>query len=333
MHGFVLILILITLIGSAISYAANRAMFGDPSDGSSKPSRSKPRTVSSKPIRITQEERDYYELNYREFNRGIDARTSKTAKSALERLETGYAALKGKVSAISATCYEDDIQELRSWAETLVYEEWKDKAQDLIYQFLCEYFDVITAASVVDKVAVKMKRFSSTYDRFLTLTDKTFLNNQRLLVRKDFQNKAREMLRELYEECAESYRPIKYHILFGHSSSCAALKQQFVANMSQHTSSQRTVATSKVPAKRKKAPSVSQSDSKEAVLLSRAAFLSLLRAKDAEYIDKTAKGGALYFFNEAIAKEASSLGFRVMYAQNGTKGTGHRPAWYVRFTE
>lgn len=58
--------------------------------------------------------------------------------------------------------------------------------------------------------------------------------------------------------------------------------------------------------------------------------LKLLCTNNAEYIDKTAKGGALYFFDKTIADELEQSGFTVFYTSKGTKGTNGRPAWYVK---
>lgn len=52
-----------------------------------------------------------------------------------------------------------------------------------------------------------------------------------------------------------------------------------------------------------------------------------------EYVDKTASGGGLYFFSEAEASSLKEKGYHVGYAENGTKGTGHRPAWYIKFVK
>lgn len=52
-----------------------------------------------------------------------------------------------------------------------------------------------------------------------------------------------------------------------------------------------------------------------------------------EYVDKTASGGGLYFFSEAEAGGLKEKGYPVGYAENGTKGTGHRPAWYIKFVK
>ena len=52
-----------------------------------------------------------------------------------------------------------------------------------------------------------------------------------------------------------------------------------------------------------------------------------------EYVDKTASGGGLYFLSEAEAGSLKEKGYPVGYAENGTKGTGHRPAWYIKFVK
>ena len=52
-----------------------------------------------------------------------------------------------------------------------------------------------------------------------------------------------------------------------------------------------------------------------------------------EYIDKTEKGGSLYFFDEQAAKDLQSKGYSVRFAEKGTKGTEHRAAWYITFKE
>lgn len=48
-----------------------------------------------------------------------------------------------------------------------------------------------------------------------------------------------------------------------------------------------------------------------------------------EYVDLTDRGGSLYFFDEATSKELAEKGYEVHYAQNGTKNTSNRPAWYI----
>lgn len=49
-----------------------------------------------------------------------------------------------------------------------------------------------------------------------------------------------------------------------------------------------------------------------------------------EYIDKTTSGGSLYFFDKAEAENLKNKKYRIFFAPNGTKGTDHRPAWYIK---
>ena len=50
-----------------------------------------------------------------------------------------------------------------------------------------------------------------------------------------------------------------------------------------------------------------------------------------EYVDKTVNGGSLYFFSETEAENLKKKEYPVFFAEKGTKGTDHRPAWYIRF--
>ena len=58
---------------------------------------------------------------------------------------------------------------------------------------------------------------------------------------------------------------------------------------------------------------------------------TLKRLKDArlEYVDKSGEGGSLYFFDEQLGTELKRMGYPVHFAPNGSKSTGHRPAWYI----
>ena len=58
-------------------------------------------------------------------------------------------------------------------------------------------------------------------------------------------------------------------------------------------------------------------------------LIRYLKSNNAEFIDKTDKGGGLYFFDEKVSNELKDKGYKVKYAQNGTKSTAGRPAWYI----
>ena len=59
------------------------------------------------------------------------------------------------------------------------------------------------------------------------------------------------------------------------------------------------------------------------------AALKYLKDSQFEYVDKTAKGGSLYFFDKGASQHLKGAGYTVLFAKNGTKGTGNRPAWFV----
>lgn len=59
-------------------------------------------------------------------------------------------------------------------------------------------------------------------------------------------------------------------------------------------------------------------------------IIQFLKDQQVEYIDKTDKGGSLYFFDETIANKFKQKGFLIHYTKNGTKGTSWRAAWYIK---
>ena len=58
--------------------------------------------------------------------------------------------------------------------------------------------------------------------------------------------------------------------------------------------------------------------------------LKYLVSHHQEYIDKTAKGGCLYFFDEKVAKYLKEHGYTVLRAKNGIREMKERPAWYIK---
>lgn len=58
--------------------------------------------------------------------------------------------------------------------------------------------------------------------------------------------------------------------------------------------------------------------------------ISYLKIHKLEYVDKTAAGGCLYFFDQKAAAELTDMGVKLQYAHNGTTSTGNRPGWYIK---
>ena len=59
-------------------------------------------------------------------------------------------------------------------------------------------------------------------------------------------------------------------------------------------------------------------------------LVNYFSSKNLETVNKTSLGGSLYFFSKSEAHLLKKNGFRVLYADRGTKGTGKRPAWYIK---
>lgn len=60
------------------------------------------------------------------------------------------------------------------------------------------------------------------------------------------------------------------------------------------------------------------------------AIVKHLMDEGVEYIDMTHKGGGLYFFSESIAKDLKNKGYKIGFAEKGSRSTSGRPAWYLR---
>lgn len=60
------------------------------------------------------------------------------------------------------------------------------------------------------------------------------------------------------------------------------------------------------------------------------ATLRYLREKNAEYIDKSTSGGSLYILDKRVANDLMGMGCHLFFAENGTRATKRRPAWYLK---
>lgn len=61
-----------------------------------------------------------------------------------------------------------------------------------------------------------------------------------------------------------------------------------------------------------------------------AVIINRFKRHGIRYLDLTAKGGAIYFFDKTMADELKKEGLTILYAANGTKSTKGEPAWYVK---
>ena len=94
--------------------------------------------------------------------------------------------------------------------------------------------------------------------------------------------------------------------------------------------------TNQNPAKEKPQPERTEGAEKEDSMIAprtKLLYRELIRHFDEEgieYVDKTTNGGGLYFFSETEAENLKKKDYPVFFTEKGTKGTGHRPAWYIK---
>ena len=361
---------------------------------------------------IHQKENAYYDINQKQYYRGVDARTIETAKDALYQLESGYQAIKEHVTPVSASCYEADIREVRSNIDGLVLEKWQNKADKILAEFIRLYL-LITNPSFADiEQAHRSKnKCLSRYDAYWEWTRKiheenvscldclniwveaksyfkfqfegmtesgdhemlvwgesgSFSTRQRIEKRLDDciyamqpEYKRKIRLRDLILSHIREQETVQRSVLLrmdytgfieGEIRTCynSLLKERLIIEVKQ--GSRYFVSLTErgnKPVIRAKPPPAEPSDDDEQLVaeakeetamidsrekLMHDAIVNHFADEGIEYIDKTEKGGGLYFFDEQAAKELQNKGYAVRFAENGTKGTNHRAAWYINIKE
>lgn len=359
-----------------------------------------------------QQENAYYEINRKQYSRGMDARTIETAKDALYQLESGYKTIKGNVNPVSASCYEADIREVRSNIDGLVLEKWQKKAEKILDEFI-ELFLLITNPNFADiEQAHRSKdKCLSRYDAYWEWTRKiheenadcldtlnlwdeaksyfkfqfegmTEIGDHGMLVWGESTNTStRERIEKRLNDCIYAMQPEykRKMRLRGLILSCIAergtvqrsvllkmeytgfidneiracynglLKERLIIEVKQ--GSRYFVSLTEKgckPFAKAKPPSTDPPSNIERTETTKTEDADMIESKaklmyDAivrhftddgiEYIDKTEKGGSLYFFDERVAEELQTKGYSVRFTEKGTKGTEHRAAWYITFKE
>lgn len=99
--------------------------------------------------RMSHEEAMFAEQAYHITSRGLDAKTSKTAKKALDEYEVLHAELSSRRDLVSEHIYQEDMRDIRDTYTDLAIEEWHEKAGKILDQFLNVYL-MITEFSFKD---------------------------------------------------------------------------------------------------------------------------------------------------------------------------------------
>lgn len=129
-------LLLFVIIFVAFCYLLVRA---DKKDQEHKAERAYRQIFGKKPKRMSHEEAMFAEQAYHISNRGLDARTSKTAKKALDEYEVLHAEISSRRDLVSEHIYQEDMRDIRDNYTDLAIEEWHEKAGKILDQFIRTY--------------------------------------------------------------------------------------------------------------------------------------------------------------------------------------------------
>lgn len=124
---------------------------------------------------------EHDELNKKLFYEGIDTNSLSTARNCYTQLDASYSAVKDFANANSRKCYEDDIREVKDWAEALAQEKWDDRAEfylENIEQLICSVLD--SDSEDVEQARKDSDRILKLYDSYWDWTRKCYEENRTL---------------------------------------------------------------------------------------------------------------------------------------------------------
>lgn len=160
-------------------------------------------TSSSEREKKRKKEADYHELNYRQFNRGMDTTNLKTAKDALYKLEIGYKEISSHVDSLSASCYREDIRDVRSNIDAIVEEKWARKAEKILDNFLSTYYLITNPEfSNIEQAHRSKSKCLHQYDAYWEWTRKMHEENRDSLGCLNLWNEAKEMFQDAFSDYA-----------------------------------------------------------------------------------------------------------------------------------
>lgn len=358
----------------------------------------------AKKLKIQQKANEYYEVNRKQYDRGVNAQTLETAKDALMQLEFGFDEVKELVGASSVSCYEDDIQEVRENVEAIALEKWEHEADKILDEFLKLYAlitdpcfaDVDKAYCAKDKCLAKYDEYwewtrevqSEGEDCFDTLNlwneakehfrwrfgNETDDDEHELLVwDQPSALSTRQLIEKRLSDCAYTMQP-EYkrkmqlrNDIMRNIAQCGTvarstlmkmrydgfideevracysglLKERMLIEVKQGSryfvSLTDKSAKHFKPAQRQAQQQAKEKDDADMIenksKLIYDAIIQHLKDEGIAFVDKTEKGGGLYFFSEQAAEELKAKGYAVRFTEKGTKGTAHKSAWYLTFKE
>lgn len=260
----------------------------------------------------------HHELSRKLYDKAVNTSSLSTARECYTQLNASYTLVRDHADRNSRSCFEDDIQEVRSCAEDLAQEKWSDKAEKYLSEI--EYLlSRITVSNSQDVAQLKKdrSRILRLYDSYWDWTRKCYEDNHSLWSRINIWDVAKDSMSAALGGGFACWNDSGY----GHPSVRAQLERRLSDRIASFQPKEK-----KAPRRKVEKPMIEPKPK-----LLHDAVIRHFDEEGIEYVDKTSAGGSLYFFAEAAANDLTAKGYQVHFAENGTKGTGHRPAWYIRF--
>ncbi len=153
---------------------------------------------------MSDEEADFADKAYKIKNRGVDAKRSQTAYDALVEYETRHDMAAANVKLVSEHIYQEDMQDIRENYETLVKEEWEEKADKILDKFYALY------AMITDPTFKDVERAYRSKNRCIRLWQQYFYSiPTETGVWFDAKTHMQEYLEPYYDDCMYSHETLE----------------------------------------------------------------------------------------------------------------------------
>jgi hypothetical protein len=147
---------------------------------------------------VKQAAQNYYHLNNKLFYKGMDSSNVNLVRSYAAELEREFQGIKNDIPQVSRKCFQEDIDDLKSHADSLELERWEDKAGAVLDRF-AELFYIIIDSDFSDvelAYRAKSKCINAWYRYWGTVEDVSVT-----VYPKEFM---KSYLGEAYDPCMEA---------------------------------------------------------------------------------------------------------------------------------
>ena len=139
---------------------------------------------------------EYHKQNQKLTDKGSSTQNYNVAKNCLSDLESDYHEIKDYVGKNSRSCYEDDIAEVRSNIESIVFDKWDRKTYSILEKLEDKYALLMECTfSDVDEAFKAGKDILKLYDSFWDYTREFYEEHSSDLVHIRLWDEARDKMK------------------------------------------------------------------------------------------------------------------------------------------